>query len=151
MKVWQRFYNQRMRRLRGKLRIIGSGWIASAALVVAMIAPVAWSQHNSRAAGPQMSQQQSAPGPPWMGPGPPPPGWNESNPDAIRQNERMMKARNTERQEQLQRDTNKLLALATELKTEVDRTNKNMLSVDVVKKAEQIEKLAKSVKEKMRQ
>lgn len=49
------------------------------------------------------------------------------------------------------RDTNKLLQLATELKAQVDQTNKDVLSVDVVKKAEQIEKLAKSVKEKMRQ
>jgi hypothetical protein len=32
----------------------------------------------------------------------------------------------------------------------VDRTNENMLSVEVLKKAEEIEKLAHSVKDKMK-
>jgi len=58
--------------------------------------------------------------------------------------------RNELRQKQLVKDTDKLLALATELKSEVEKTNKNVLSVEVVKKADEIEKLAKSVKEKMR-
>ena len=48
----------------------------------------------------------------------------------------------------LQRD--KLLALATELKTDVDKTNQNILSMDVIKKADEIEKLAHSVKERMK-
>lgn len=64
--------------------------------------------------------------------------------------EKLEKRRNDARQEQLIKDTNKLLALATELKSQVDQTNKNVLSVNVVKKAEEIEKLAKSVKERMR-
>ncbi len=64
--------------------------------------------------------------------------------------EKMEKRRNDLRQEQLVKDTNKLLTLATELKSQVDKTNKDVLSVDVVKKAEEIEKLAKTVKEKMR-
>jgi hypothetical protein len=58
--------------------------------------------------------------------------------------------RNNERQRKLADDTAKLLALATELKEQVDKTNKNILSVDVIKKADEIEKLAKSVKERMR-
>jgi hypothetical protein len=52
--------------------------------------------------------------------------------------------------EQLKADTDKLLKLATELKAYVDKTDENVLSYDVVKKAEQIEKLAHSVKEKMK-
>ena len=60
------------------------------------------------------------------------------------------KARNDERQKKLISDTEKLLSLATELKSDVDKTNKDTLSVDVVKKAEEIEKLAHSVKEKMK-
>jgi nitric oxide reductase activation protein len=60
------------------------------------------------------------------------------------------KARNDDRQKRLVADTQKLLALATELKADVDRTNKDTLSVDVVKKADEIEKLAHSVKEKMK-
>jgi signal transduction histidine kinase len=64
--------------------------------------------------------------------------------------ERMEKARQTERQQQLVRDTDKLLNLAKQLKEQVDKSNKDMLSIDVVKKAAEIEKLAKSVKDRMR-
>jgi hypothetical protein len=64
--------------------------------------------------------------------------------------EKQAQGRNAERQRRLVEDTNKLLQLATELKTDVDKTNKDILSVDVVKKAEEIEKLAKSVKERMK-
>ena len=56
-----------------------------------------------------------------------------------------------ERQLALRRDTEKLLSLAAELKQNVDRTSPNILSMDVIKKAQEIEKLAKSVKDKMRE
>ncbi len=56
-----------------------------------------------------------------------------------------------ERQIALRRDTEKLLFLAEELKQNVDRTGPNILSMDVIKKAQEIEKLAKSVKDKMKQ
>lgn len=62
----------------------------------------------------------------------------------------MAKKRNQQRQADLKRDTDKLLKLATELKQYVDKTNENVLSVDVINKAEQIEKLAHSVREKMK-
>jgi hypothetical protein len=58
--------------------------------------------------------------------------------------------RNVERQKQLEADTEKLYTLAQQLRDEVAKTNKDQLSVTVVKKSEEIEKLAKSVKEKMR-
>lgn len=57
---------------------------------------------------------------------------------------------NEERQVELKRDTDKLLQLATQLKAAVDKSNENTLSLDVIKKAGEIEKLAKSVREKMR-
>ena len=60
------------------------------------------------------------------------------------------KKANQQRQEELKRDAEKLLQLATELKQYVDKTNENVLSLDVVKKAEEIEKLAHSVKTKMK-
>ncbi|CAN5647024.1 hypothetical protein BH10ACI4_BH10ACI4_02770 [soil metagenome] len=60
------------------------------------------------------------------------------------------KTRNNERQKRLQADTEKLLTLATDLKLQVDKTDKNILSIDVIKKADEIEKLAKSVKERMK-
>ena len=62
----------------------------------------------------------------------------------------MEKRRNEERQKQIKRDTEKLLQLATELKEYVDKSNENVLSMDVVKKADEIEKYAHSVKEKMK-
>ena len=62
----------------------------------------------------------------------------------------MAKKANHARQDELKRDTDQLLKLATELKESVDKSDENMLSLDVVRKAEEIEKLAHSVKEKMR-
>ncbi len=62
----------------------------------------------------------------------------------------MEKKANQQRQAQLKQDTEKLLQLSTELKQYVEKTNENVLSVNVIKKAEEIEKLAHSVKEKMR-
>jgi hypothetical protein len=62
----------------------------------------------------------------------------------------MAKKANQERQAVLRSDTDKLLKLAVELKDCVDKSNENVLSLDVVKKAEEIEKLAHSVKDKMK-
>ena len=62
----------------------------------------------------------------------------------------MARKRNQARQAALKKDTDKLLQLATELKEYVDKTNENVLSLEVIKKAEEIEKLSKSVKEKMK-
>ncbi len=72
------------------------------------------------------------------------------NEPRLRMEREMAKKANLERQADLKRDTEKLLALAKELKESVDKTNEGMLSVDVVKKAEEIEKLAHSVKDKMK-
>jgi hypothetical protein len=57
---------------------------------------------------------------------------------------------NKERHQELKRDTDKLLELATQLKQYVDKSNENVLSVEVVKKADEIDKLARSVRDKMR-
>jgi hypothetical protein len=64
--------------------------------------------------------------------------------------ERQARSLNSERQKRLVADTDKLLALATELKQDMDKTNKNVLSIEVIRKADQIEKLAHSVKERMK-
>ena len=50
----------------------------------------------------------------------------------------------------LRSDTDKLLRLSVELKQYVDKSDENVLSLDVIKKADEIEKLAKSVKDKMK-
>lgn len=62
-----------------------------------------------------------------------------------------LKKANQERQEQIKLDTDKLLQLSTELKQYVDKTNENILSLDVIKKADEIERLAHAIKEKMKE
>lgn len=57
---------------------------------------------------------------------------------------------NKERQAALKKDTDKLLELATQLKHQVDKSNENILSLEVIKKSDEIEKLAHSVHEKMK-
>lgn len=74
----------------------------------------------------------------------------DKDPNIERMQEQAAKNRNTDRQKRLVADTEKLLSLATELKQDVDKTDKNTLSVDVIKKADEIEKLAHSVKERMK-
>jgi hypothetical protein len=64
--------------------------------------------------------------------------------------ERQMNARELERQKQLVADTDRLLTLATQLHNDVAKTNKDILSIDVVKRADEIEKLAHAVKERMK-
>ena len=56
-----------------------------------------------------------------------------------------------QRQQKMLQDADKLLQMAQQLKVSVDKTDKNTLSVDVVKEAERIEKLARQVKDNMRQ
>jgi hypothetical protein len=62
----------------------------------------------------------------------------------------MAKRANLARQAALRNDTEKLLKLAGELQEYVNKSNENILSLDVLKKAEEIEKLAHSVKDKMK-
>ena len=85
---------------------------------------------------------------------PPPPGTEQQQPKTPMEQQvdrEAARQRNLQRQQDIKRDTEKLLELATELKQYVDKTNENIISLDVIRKADQIEKLAKSVKEKMKQ
>jgi hypothetical protein len=59
-------------------------------------------------------------------------------------------AANAERKKQISSDSAQLLKLATELKNEVDKTTKDTLSLNVIRKADEIERLAHNVKEKMK-
>jgi hypothetical protein len=60
------------------------------------------------------------------------------------------KSRNSDRQRRLVEDTDRLLSLAADLKQQMDNPGKDAMSADMVRKAEEIEKLAKSVKERMK-
>jgi UDP-N-acetylenolpyruvoylglucosamine reductase len=64
--------------------------------------------------------------------------------------DRMTREANKKRQQDIRDDTDKLFQLASELKAAVDKSNENLLSLEVVRKAEEVEKLAKKVKEKMK-
>jgi site-specific DNA-adenine methylase len=75
---------------------------------------------------------------------------NMSQPDSMRRAEQQ-RLRIAERQKKLAQDTDKLVALSNSLKEEVDEANKDILSLEMVKKAEQIEKLAHSVKERIKE
>jgi hypothetical protein len=57
---------------------------------------------------------------------------------------------NSERKKILTDESALLLKLATDLKTEVDKADKDTLSLAVIRKAELVEKLAHDVKEKMK-
>ncbi|HVJ07496.1 MAG TPA: hypothetical protein VM554_03880 [Acidisarcina sp.] len=64
--------------------------------------------------------------------------------------EKQIKKLNATRQKRLEEDADKLLRLATELKAEVGKPGSAPLSADAAAKADQIAKLAKSVREKMK-
>lgn len=72
------------------------------------------------------------------------------DPDQAKRERELAKRANEQRQEQLKRDTENLYKLATELKQYVDKSNQNTLSVDVIRKAEEIERLAHSIRDKMK-
>ena len=94
-----------------------------------------------------LSQQQPT-APPIRTPGVP---GQENEPNIPPEMQKEMeKKANEQRHADLKRDTDRLLKLSTELKEYVDKTNENVLSLDVIKKADEIEKLAHSVKTKMR-
>jgi DNA topoisomerase VI subunit B len=57
---------------------------------------------------------------------------------------------NVLRQKEMTSDTAKLVALANEVKTETEKNGKDTLSVLELRKVEQIEKLAHTVREKMK-
>lgn len=77
---------------------------------------------------------------------------NASEPDPMREKmeEARVKGMRDDRRKRLESDVDKLLALATELKSDVDKTSKDELSVIVVKKAGEMEKLAHDLKERER-
>ena len=108
-------------------------------LLVALVAPVLRAQ--------QGTVPNSAPTiPPAFGGG----GAADNGPFAKNTQERLEKGRQSDRQKRLVADTDRLLALATQPKADMDKTTKDTLSIEVIKKAEEIEKLAKSVKERMK-
>jgi TolA-binding protein len=69
--------------------------------------------------------------------------------DAVQRQQAL--AANQQRQVELRRDTEKMAELTQELKDYLLKSDQGVVSMDAMKKAEQIEKLAKSVRSKMKQ
>jgi hypothetical protein len=67
-----------------------------------------------------------------------------------RMEEQQARSRNGERQKKLVADTDRLLALIEDLKHQLEQADKDGQPMDVTKKAEEIERLAKSVKDRMK-
>ena len=96
----------------------------------------------------EATYQGSPQTPPSLAPGTKP--WGRRDTALRKMTERMAKQRNTDRQKKIVADTAKLLAMAQKLNDEVSHSSKNELSISVVEQATEIEKLAKSIKEKMK-
>jgi hypothetical protein len=73
------------------------------------------------------------------------------NPERARDEADRVRALNESRHKKMLEDSDKLLALSTELKAEVEKSGKDELSLQVVKKAVEIEKLAHDIQVRMRQ
>jgi hypothetical protein len=74
-----------------------------------------------------------------------------SGPDvlSVRMAEQQAKSRNSERQRRLEADTEKLVGLVNAFKEQM-ANEKGLSPAEMSKKAEEIEKLAKSVKDRMK-
>lgn len=57
---------------------------------------------------------------------------------------------NEDRHKRLQSDVDKLVSLTSQLKTDVAKAEKDELSLDVIRKAQEIEKLAHDVQNRMK-
>ncbi|MGA9584783.1 MAG: hypothetical protein WBQ95_05610 [Terracidiphilus sp.] len=61
-----------------------------------------------------------------------------------------IEAVNAERKKQITADSDKLLKMAADLKDELDKTDKDTLSVSTIHRIDAIEKLARDMKDKLR-
>ncbi len=114
-------------------------WFAFAAIVVASQSRPCSAQSTTSPQGmhlPPLAEQSQGMGVP------------TKTEDQVNQ-ERLQKYRQL-RQEELRHDTEKLYQLTGELKDYLDKNGSNILSLDMIKKAETIEKLAHSVKQKIK-
>lgn len=73
-----------------------------------------------------------------------------ADPVRARMDTERMKAMNDDRHKKLAADVDRLLSLTNELKSDVDKANKDELSVEVIRKAAEIEKLAHDVQSRMK-
>jgi hypothetical protein len=68
----------------------------------------------------------------------------------VRAERQLEKERQKQRWQDIKKRSEQLLEIATELKQYVDKSGENVMSIEVIKKAEQMEKLAKDLQRKMK-
>jgi hypothetical protein len=152
----ERKWRLAMQSAKGKLRL----WIGMAILVAGVTgfgAKAAWPRGGQNPGGPLSSQSggQNPVGTP-KAPFPTTPAAIDGpmgpleDGDRSRLDAQHQKMLTDERHKKLLEDTDKLLQLATELKADVDKATKNEMSLAVIKKAAEIEKLSHDVKERMK-
>jgi hypothetical protein len=107
---------------------------------------------------PAAAQQQQTPGMPSSTPVPSTPvapglGSLEDGPNPIRDSahEAIVRQANEQRHRRMLDDANKMVQLSNELKADVEKTQKDELSMEVLKKAAEVEKLARDVQQRMKQ
>lgn len=129
-------------------RWVNMAWVAVAMSVFVVMAP------GGRSLGPKVvfAQQTHTPPPPTQLPGMP----SVENPNGIPDQIRVraeadrIKMANDDRHKRLEADAAKLISLSNELKADIDKAGKDELSMEVIRKAGEIEKLAHDVQGRMK-
>ena len=108
-------------------------------------APVA-AQQQQPGTLPSISAPSQAPSAPGIGRA-------EPEPDPLREttHEALIRQANEQRHKRMLDDANKMVQLSNELKADVEKTQKDELSLEVLKKAAEVEKLAHDVQQRMKQ
>ncbi len=75
---------------------------------------------------------------------------NETTGPSAPQDRDLAKERRKQQWREIKRDSERLLEVATELKQYVDKSGEGVLSVEVIRKAEEMEKLSKALQKKMK-
>jgi hypothetical protein len=99
----------------------------------------------------QIPQSPASSGLPPLAPGIGPAAANPNDPSAMRMKRARQVAADDDRHKRMVSDADKLLELATGLKAEVDKSTANETSVTAFNKADQIEKLAHDVKQRLKE
>ena len=119
-------------------------WLAGIIFLAVLCAASRWARVAGALPQASITSQQTEPAKP--------PASQQTDAPAAKPDEAAQKPMSPEeaRQAQLVADTNRLYQLAQELQAEVAKSTKNTLSLAVVKKAAEVEKLAKNLKERMK-
>jgi hypothetical protein len=132
---------------------MSSLWRAGSAGVVAVLMLGAGmrtvsvaAQQQTPGALPPLSQPTQSPHAPGIGS-------TDISADPMREtsHEALIRQANEQRHRRMLDDANKMVQLSNELKADVEKTQKDELSIEVLKKAAEVEKLAHDVQQRMKQ